>query len=89
MTVATSGDIAFALPVFVFDGETTTSVTTGPNWVEVGYSGWTCRYETDGSLVNTSRVYGNRNGHYQLMEAKGKDLLTVRVKFCNRQKMAM
>jgi len=75
--VTQKGAIAFNLPVFAFDGETATSVTSGENWVEIVYAGWTCRYETDGRLRDTGRILGNRNGHYRLFAVEGTAALRV------------
>ena len=80
LKVAQKGAIGFDLPVFAFDGETSTSVTSGLNWIEVAYAGWICRYETTGLFRDTGKVLGNRNGHYRLFEAQGEDRLTVRAK---------
>ena len=78
MTVTDSSDIAFALPAFAFDGEKEPRITSGVNWLEIEYECWVCRYETDGSLVATGKIYANRNGHYRLFEAHGKNRLVVR-----------
>ena len=80
MEVAQDGEIAFALPAFAFDGESETRVTSGRDWLQVAYRGWVCRYETDGFIVDAGRTYGNRNGHYRLFEARGRDRLAVRAK---------
>ena len=78
MTVTAAGDIAFALPAFSFDGARDVRIASGRDWLQVAYGGWVCRYETDGLVVDTGRVYGNRNGCYRLFEARGKGRLSVR-----------
>lgn len=41
--------------------------------------GWICRYETNGEIIDTGLVYGNRNGHYRRFEARRKGSLAVKV----------
>ena len=79
--LAGEGELALTLPVFLFDGERRTSVVAGQRAVAVSLDGWTCRYETEGEIVDTGLVYGNRNGRYRRYEARGRDSLTVRVTF--------
>ena len=73
------GDLALALPVFEFDGERHTSISATGKFVSTSLDGWTCRYETNGTMLDTGLVYGNRNGHYRHHEARGSSPLTVRV----------
>ena len=79
MVVEQPGEIAFALPAFEFDGETHPRIDCGGKVLTVSYRGWTCRYETDGALADTGEIFGNRNGHYRLFEARAKDRLRVHV----------
>ena len=79
MAVEQSGEIVFAIPAFEFDGETRPRIDCKGNALAVSYRGWTCRYETDGALTDTGRIFGNRNGHYRLFEARAKDWLRVHV----------
>lgn len=79
MVVEQSGEIAFALPAFEFDGETNPRIDCDGKALAVSYRGWTCRYETDGVLADTGEIFGNRNGHYRLFEALAKDRLCVHV----------
>lgn len=79
MVVEQSGEIVFAIPAFEFDGETRPRIDCNGNALAVSYHGWTCRYETDGALTDTGRIFGNRNGHYRLFEARAKDRLRVHV----------
>ena len=41
--------------------------------------GWICQYETNGAIIDTGLVYGNRNGHYRRFEARRKGPLAVKV----------
>ncbi len=80
IVLAGDGELALVLPVFEFDGERKTNVRAGENTVEVSLDGWTCRYETNGTMVDTGLVYGNRNGHYRRYEARAGGRLRVVVK---------
>ena len=80
MSVEQSGEIAFALPAFEFDGGSESEIACDGRALSVTWRGWTCRYETDGKIVDTGKVFGNRNGHYRLFEAHGRDGLRVHVK---------
>lgn len=80
MTLVGAGDLALTLPVFDFDGETKTVVSASAQGVSVSFRGWTCRYGTEGTIVDTGTIYGNRNGRYRRYEARGKDRLTVRIR---------
>ena len=79
VTLAGEGDLALTLPVFEFDGERHTSIRASEKSVDVSLDGWTCRYETNGVLLDTGLVYGNRNGHYRRYEARGRGPLVVKV----------
>ena len=85
MSVEREGEIAFALPAFAFDGESSPDVESGPGFLAVKWRGWVCRYETDGEIVDTGRVFGNRNGHYRIFESRGKDRLDVKVEITQSQ----
>ena len=45
----------------------------------VRYGGWTCRYVTDGEIVDTGRVCCNRNGRYRAFEVRGDGRVSVAV----------
>ena len=75
-----SGELALVLPVFEFDGERKTNVRAGEKTVDVSLDGWTCRYEANGTMLDTGLVYGNRNGHYRRYEARANGCLRVKVK---------
>ncbi len=90
MVVEQAGEISFALPAFAFDGASKPAITAGKNWLEISYRGWICRYETNGEIVDTGRVYGNRNGHYRRFDARANDRLVVRAqifKYCSGNKI--
>ena len=79
ITLSGEGDLALALPVFEFDGERTTTIRAAEKVVDVSLDGWICRYETNGAIIDTGLVYGNRNGHYRRFEARRKGPLAVKV----------
>ena len=79
ISLSGEGDLALTLPVFEFDGERHTSIRAVEKAVDVSLDGWTCRYETNGSMHDTGLVYGNRNGHYRRYEARGRGPLTIKV----------
>jgi hypothetical protein len=79
-TVLTGADdLALTLPVLNFDGETRVEAKVGARSIAITFNGWTCRWETDGEIVDTGKMYANRNGHYQRFEARGKKRLTVKI----------
>ena len=72
-------DLALTLPVLCFDGETRVEAKVGAKSLAVTFNGWTCRWETDGEIVDTGKTYANRNGHYRRFEARGKKRLSVKI----------
>ena len=79
ITLSGDGDLALTLPAFEFDGDRHTSIRVTEKSIAVSLDGWTCRYETNGKIIDTGLVYGNRNGHYRRYEARGRGPLTVKV----------
>ena len=74
-----SGGLALTLPAFDFDGEGATEIACDGRALSVSYKGWTCRYSTDGEIVDTGGSACNRNGRYRVFEARGKDSLKVQI----------
>lgn len=70
MAVTGSDDLALVLPAFEFDGERKSEVRIAKDGFTVAFDGWICRWETNGEIVDTGKVYGNRNGHYRRLEAR-------------------
>ena len=79
MTLEGKGRQTLTLPAFAFDGETRPEIRCEGKTLTVRYRGWTCRYETDGELVDAGRRYGNRNGLYRRYDACGDRRVTVRI----------
>ena len=70
-------EVALTLPAFAFDGETHASIRPSAHALDVVYGGWTSHAETTGALIDTHRLYGNRNGHARRFEARGASPLRV------------
>ena len=85
MSVEQKGDISFALPAFEFDGEAHTEIECTSDTLAVSYRGWRCCWKSDAPIVDTGKVFGNRNGHYRLFEAWAKDRLRIVVTICKLQ----
>ena len=70
---------AMKLPAFAFDGEHETEISCVGTTLTVRYRGWICVYETDGTLADTGKTCGNRNGRYRMFEARGAGRVRVKV----------
>ena len=84
-SLAGNGPVALRLPAFAFDGEKETGICLAGKTLSVSYGGWTCRYVTDGEIVDTGKTYCNRNGRYRAFEARGVKNLTVDVTICENR----
>ena len=85
MSVEQEGDIVFSLPVFDFDGEAHTGIECSPGKLAVSYRGWRCCYKSDSPIIDTGKVFGNRNGHYRLFEAHGKNRICVHARIVKQE----
>ncbi|MGM9682167.1 MAG: hypothetical protein ACI3XQ_01065 [Eubacteriales bacterium] len=74
-----NGDIAYLLPAFSFDGENLSEITFDDHTLAVSYSGWTCRYTTDGNISDSGRTACNRNGHYRVFFATSQNILHLNI----------
>ena len=74
-----SGEVAILLALFDFDGKNHTEKSVTKKSAAVTYKGWKCIYTTDGKLVTKEKVYANRNGHYNLVAAHGKNSVTIKI----------
>ena len=77
--VSGADELALTLPVLCFDGETRVEAKAGAKSLALTFNGWTCRWETDGAIVDTGKTYANRNGHYRRFEARGRKRLAVKI----------
>lgn len=72
--------VAYALPAFCMDGACSPEIRAEANALEISYEGWVCRYTTDGTVRDTGSVVRNRNGHYRVFLAEGREGEAVTVK---------
>ena len=79
MSVEQEGDIVFYIPAFEFDGEAHTEIECASGRLAVSYCGWRCSYRSDASIIDTGKVFGNRNGHYRLFEVRGRNSIRIYV----------
>ena len=73
------GEVGFALPALVFDGEIAPEITCDGKTLTISYEGWVCRYTTNGTITDLNKTAANRNGHYQAFLAHGQDVLNVNI----------
>lgn len=74
-----NGEIGFALPAFMFDGEQHTNISFDEHTISVEYEGWTCKYTSDGVISDFGQTVANRNGHYRSFAATGQDNLNIHI----------
>ncbi len=74
ITLRSSENAGFILPVFLFDGKDYTITDINEDKVTVSYKGHTCRYIFDGELQKTGEVMSNRNGRYEIFKLRGSSL---------------
>ena len=74
-----SEDIGITFPVFDFDGEKHTKITTKQNSVLVEYEGWVCEYLAQ-NITSLEKIFANRNGLYKGYIVKGKGSASLNVK---------
>ena len=77
MALMQKGEIVFTLPAFEFDGAVRTRIEHDGKTLSVFYGPWVCRYRADAPIVDTGRIFGNRNGHYRLFEVHAKDAVHI------------
>ena len=78
--VVRQGCVGLMLPAFLFDGTDKSGIGNTGSVLTVTYRNWVCRFLTEnGSIRDTGRNGYNRNGHYKLFRAEGKDRLTVKI----------
>ena len=72
--------VVHTLPAFCFDGEIAPEIRVGEGRLEIFYEGYVCRYTTDGSIRDTGLTAYNRNGHYRVFVAEGREKGSVSVR---------
>ena len=73
------GEIAFSLPALCFDGENAPEIVADKSSLTVTYAGWSCRYTTDGTVLDLDKIAANRNGHYRVFLATAQNILNVKI----------
>ena len=79
ISLSGEGEIAHMLPAFAFDGENHTEISFDRKTLEVTYEGWTCRYTTDGEIVDAEKTACSRHGHYKVFYTKATDNLSLHI----------
>ncbi|MBR6373348.1 MAG: hypothetical protein IKS20_09215 [Victivallales bacterium] len=81
ITLAGQGRLGLMLPAFLFDGKEKSIVECSGKALTIHYHGWVCQYQLEQgeTILDTGRHGYNRNGHYGIFRADGKDALTVRI----------
>jgi len=69
MTVSGPGDKIITLPALIFDGETHSEVSCDGKTLSIDFNGWQCCYKVNGKIIDTGKIYGNRNGHLKRFDA--------------------
>lgn len=80
MSLAGEGDLMMTLPALEFDGETHPEISADEHSVSIRFNGWKAVYRTDGTIVDTGKIYANRSGHLRRYEAHGKGTLNVSIR---------
>ena len=81
ITLSGQGGIGLMLPAFQFDGREKSVIELSGRTLSIRYCGWVCRYQLEqgNTIRDTGKTGYNRNGHYQIFRAEGKENLTVRI----------
>lgn len=81
ITVTGTEEIAYEIPLFVFDGAKKTSVTVTDDGktLTVTHHGHRCTWQTDGIFEDTGEKFRNRNGEYRNYRAVGKNTIELTV----------
>lgn len=79
--ISLSGDknLCFMLPAFYFDGEKHTDIAFNENTLSINYEGFTCKYTTNGKIIDYNKLASNRNGNYKIFYAQGNENLNVKI----------
>ena len=81
ITLTGQGKIGLMLLAFLFDGREKSVIECSGKKLSIHYQGWICQYQLEQgeAIIDTGKHGYNRNGHYGLFRAEGKDVLTVRI----------
>lgn len=79
-TAEGDGDVGITFPLFAFDGKESVESERTKTAAAVFYSGFVCRYETDGEVLPVADDFRNRSGIYRGLLAVGKNRVSLRVR---------
>ena len=72
-----ASEIYCILPAFESDGTKKTVINVSPKHLQVDYKGHSCNYMTTGEIIDSGKIFANRNGHYKAFMAKDTKKLEV------------
>ena len=73
------GKVGLMLPAFAYDGECRPEIVNDGTTLKIRYSGYECRYITDGVVVGPLFTAKNRNGHYDAYRCEGDGEVNVKI----------
>ena len=82
--VVGDGEVGYVLPAFYFDGEVSPEIIANERSLTVSYDGWTCRYTTNGTILDLNMIAANRNGHYRTFLASAQNSLNVKIEITKK-----
>ena len=85
ITISGEGELVHMLPAFAYDGELSTVITSDERHLKVCYQNFCCLYTTNGSVFNSGKIGGNRNGHYHMYYAKASNVLSLKIEIYRRE----
>ena len=79
-----TGDVAYMLPAFSFDGRIEPEITAEECSLTISYEGWICRYTTNGKIIDSGKTTANRNGCYRVFYTTGEDTLAINIEIVKK-----
>lgn len=79
ITASGDGELEILFPLFMFDGLNHTEISVSEKTATVLYKGYKCAYRTNGTIAEKASVYANRNGHFKVAAATGKNSVTLNI----------
>ena len=65
------------LPAFESDGAEKTVINMSQQQLQADYKGHSCNFRTSGEIIDSGKIFANRNGHYKIFMARGTKNLEV------------
>lgn len=75
--------VSMTLPAFAFDGESESVIKCDEKTLTVAFKGSICTWTTNGRIVDSGKIYGNRNGHLRRFDVEGSRRLVIRGRISN------